>query len=278
MSDPVDSEAKPVGRVSVKAPPFYYASPGLWFRKMESQFVLAGITDPVTKYHHVMAALPEDVALDIPDDEDYAVVKDAVLKRYSKSKTEQIEEALSSLEVVGKPSDFLRSARRKFRECGLKTEDELIKHKLLTSLPPPVRAVMASHESKDLDSFVEIADTIVAVMPHPQYAVSAVQQQNYEYVPRPYRNPGFQQNSFGRGRGGGRFRGNNRVPFNVMPFKPGQKPQVCRAHIYYGQAARTCRDWCTFPSRVPKIPEQQRTPAQSRPGSPQPTSSNSSVV
>ena len=55
-----------VGRVSVKPPVFYRSNPGVWFRQMESQFVHAGITNVERKFHHILAEIPEDVAINLP--------------------------------------------------------------------------------------------------------------------------------------------------------------------------------------------------------------------
>jgi hypothetical protein len=55
-----------INRVSVKPPVFYRSNPNVWFRQMESQFVLAHITDSVTKFHHILGAIPEDVAINLP--------------------------------------------------------------------------------------------------------------------------------------------------------------------------------------------------------------------
>ena len=40
-----ESQLARVNRVTMKLPPFYRTNPFLWFRQMESQFVLAGITN-----------------------------------------------------------------------------------------------------------------------------------------------------------------------------------------------------------------------------------------
>ena len=46
-----------VSAVAVKPPPFYHNNPAGWFRQLESQFYLSGITRTETNYHHVMAVL-----------------------------------------------------------------------------------------------------------------------------------------------------------------------------------------------------------------------------
>ena len=72
-----------VGRVSVKAPVFYRSNPGVWFRQMESQFVLAGITNDETKFHHIIAAILEDVAINLPMGKDnYRDIKEDICGIY----------------------------------------------------------------------------------------------------------------------------------------------------------------------------------------------------
>ena len=60
---------------------FYKCSPQVWFKQMESQFALANVNKSETKYHHVLAALPEDIAINIDLDGDgqYETIKEAVL-------------------------------------------------------------------------------------------------------------------------------------------------------------------------------------------------------
>jgi hypothetical protein len=60
----------------------------------------------------------------------------------------------------------------------------------------------------------------------------------------------------------------------LEPFHPGQRPVICRGHLYYGARTRTCRRWCQFPrnSNGPQpriLGPTERTPAQSRASSPE---------
>ncbi|KAF0700546.1 Uncharacterized protein FWK35_00037578, partial [Aphis craccivora] len=43
-----------VGRVSVRAPPFWEGDPNIWFAQIEAQFALGGITSDTTKYNHII--------------------------------------------------------------------------------------------------------------------------------------------------------------------------------------------------------------------------------
>ena len=73
----------PVNRVTMKPPPFYRTNPTVRFRRMESQFVSAGITNDTTNYHHILAAIPEDVAINLPmETEDYSSLKDSITQVY----------------------------------------------------------------------------------------------------------------------------------------------------------------------------------------------------
>jgi hypothetical protein len=42
----------------IKLPPFWPEDPASWFRLAEGQFTLCNVVDPVTRYYHVLAALP----------------------------------------------------------------------------------------------------------------------------------------------------------------------------------------------------------------------------
>jgi len=65
MSEPADdaSDAGLVDAVQVKLPLFWKSSPQMWFNQAESQFHIKNISVSLTKYHHVVARIPEDVAL-----------------------------------------------------------------------------------------------------------------------------------------------------------------------------------------------------------------------
>ena len=123
----------PVNRVIMKPPPFYRTNPTVWFGKMESQFVFAGITNDTTKYHHILTAIPEDVAINLPMEiEDYSSLKDSITEVYQKSKTELIEEALGTISLDGqKPSVCLLRNQRKLSECHLTMDNDVIKHRLM---------------------------------------------------------------------------------------------------------------------------------------------------
>ena len=91
-----------VGRITIKPPTFYRSNPQVWFRQLESQFALAKIIGFQTKFHHVMGAVPEDAAINLPlDVSSYESLKEQIIGIYQKSRQELLEEALGSISIDG---------------------------------------------------------------------------------------------------------------------------------------------------------------------------------
>ncbi|KAF0289183.1 hypothetical protein FJT64_012542 [Amphibalanus amphitrite] len=58
------------------------------------------------------------------------------------------------------------------------------------------------------------------------------------------------------------------TPRGLQPFYRDQRPQVCRAHLYFGQEARTCKPWCRWPKKgdAKMEPSSRRGAPVDRPG------------
>ena len=240
-----------VARLQVKPPPFYKKSPELWFKQMESQFFLAGIQSSVTKYHHAMAALPEDVMRNIVDSLscDYDVLKAAVLESLKANRFQLIDEAMSALELGDrKPSHLVNEIQRRFSEVGVKVDDTIVKSRLLSALPIQIRSALVGHEDADLKTFAKIADSMLAVLP----STTPFRVQHTAKAPEARANPRPQHSNGG-----------------PRPFYANQRQKVCNSHVFYGVRARTCRSWCQWPGNKPKIlrPD-EKTPSHSRAASP----------
>jgi len=247
-----------IGHVSVKAPEFYIKSPEAWFRRMDSQFVLAHISSSKTKFHHIMAALPEDIAMNLilSDNEDYEELKKAVLTSLKANKYDLIEKALSSIELADrKPSQILIEIKRRFADIGLTPDDAIIKSRLLKALPPQAQTALVGHDSVSVEQYAQIADSIMAVA-------------SFSQVPSGF--IGAVKNEHTNGRDNYNQQSQRRDFSNaIRPFYPGQRPKLCNGHIFYGRNARTCRHWCHWPNKPSKILEaNEKTPAHSRNNSP----------
>lgn len=257
-----------VSAVSVKVPPLYRNNPEAWFRTLESQFHLARITSEETKYHYLVAHLPEDISsmlITAATPRLYEPLKAAIAGMLQKSQQEKINEILATSDLGGdKPSIFVKKLNAKMSECGMASCPDMLKATLIRCLPSELRIALSGFQKETPEKLAEIADFMISYH-NTAGSVSAVQpQMSPMYQARLKEEPQHRQ---------------LQPPSSLAPFKPGQRPVVCRAHVYYGVRARTCRPWCRFPSapgvRRPRIlGNHETTPAQSRAGSPTRQSSN----
>ncbi len=129
---------------------------------MESQFVLGRVNTADTKFHHVLASLPEDVAVNLPVDiNSYAELKDSVVKLFQKSNNEILEEALGAISLDGeKPSVCLVRTRRKLAECNFTLGEEIIKHRLMPAMPIATGTALWEHTEISLTQTAKLADTV----------------------------------------------------------------------------------------------------------------------
>ena len=77
--------------VSIKLPTFWTDSPKVWFLQAESQFAIKPVTTFLTKFHHCVAALPQDVATHLidlvcnPPADPYATLRACFVQMYTLS-------------------------------------------------------------------------------------------------------------------------------------------------------------------------------------------------
>ena len=241
----------PIRSISIKSPVFYRNNPTIWFRQLESQFALSGVRSTKTKFHHVMSVLPEDVAINLTiPDENYEQIKEQVCAIYQKTKQELLEEALGSVSLDGqKPSVCLLKIKRKMADCGVQAQDDVIRHRLLQAMPTETKIALSAHSSLPLVEFSKLADTIYSYTQN-DYNVSAVSPKE-QYPTRnkfePIRNQ-FAQHSTG-------------TSYESKPFSDGQRPKICRFHLFYASKAKRCKPWCKWPGQKPAVIEPNSRPA-----------------
>jgi len=278
----------PMSHVAVKNIPFSTKHPETWFRQMESQFHLARVSSKITKYHHVVAALPEEVIYDIPSDmgEDYDELKSKIIESLKGNKHQLIKEALGSVSLEGKrPTQVINEIKRRFADVNITPDEALIKSRLLTALPQNIHAALVGHDNEPLDNYAKIADSMLAVAGSNPYSIEAasassnlqgsssevnfIQKGSFSsYNDRQNPNNYIRNNATNYNRN---F--DNRQPrqylSSVRPFHKDQRQRICNAHIFYAERAKTCRPWCKWPSKNQRILRGfEKTPAQSRDSSP----------
>jgi len=242
----------PISRVSVKPPPFYLKSPETWFLQLESQFHLAGITSPTTKFHHVIASLPEDIACNVLcSNTNYDDLKKSIIESLKANKHQMIEEALSALSLGEKrPTQLVVEIKRKFSDIGLQVDDAIVKSRLLTALPTHLRSSLVGFDDLPIEQYAKIADSMLAVSQKDTPFVGNVSASHNS-------SSGYNAN-----------KGQSRNYHAPKAFE-NKRPKICNAHIYYADRARTCRHWCKWPGKKGKVLAQNiATPHQSRSSSP----------
>ncbi|XP_056106413.1 uncharacterized protein LOC130084911 [Rhinichthys klamathensis goyatoka] len=153
---------------TIKLPDFWQHNPRPWFQHIEVQFQLRGITQDVTKYFHVVAALDASTTARAmalleapPADGKYDALKTFLLNLFELSELEKADRLLS-LNGLGdsKPSELME---RMLAVLGAADPAFLFAHIFLRQLPAPVRTALASSalpSSRDYRALAVEADRI----------------------------------------------------------------------------------------------------------------------
>lgn len=237
------SQSAAVGAVSsnIKVPPFYRQNCAVWFAQLEAQFTIARVSSSNLRYCHCLAALPEDVVLllDLTGEPSYEDLKKQIRQAFEKSKALRLEEALNSLNISGlRPSIALAKLRRSFNDAGLVPDEELLRHRLLRTLPHSMQITLAAHQNLDLSIFAAIADTVWDITSSTPVCPVATEK------------------SMRPGSGG-------KTSSDLTPFRQGQRSRICRSHIFYASEARTCKPWCKWPGAKPSLEPSSRPASRS---------------
>lgn len=159
-------------KISVKFPPFWPDKPSIWFAQVDAQFRIAGITNELTKFYHVVAHLEnryakevEDIILNPPDVNPFIKLKDELIRRLSKTSEQRIRQLLSHEELGDKkPSQFLRHLRSLADNDGI--SDEVLRSIWSNRLPIQLQTIIASQRNLPLNDIAELADNVFDILPH----------------------------------------------------------------------------------------------------------------
>lgn len=173
---------------TIKLPNFWQHNPRPWFQHIEAQFQLRGITQDVTKYFHVIAALDASTTARVmvlleapPVNGKYDTLKAFLLKLFELSVLEKVD-CLLSLNGLGnnKLSELME------RMLGSADPLFLFTHIFLQQLPALLRTTLACSplsSSKDYRALAAEADRIF--LAHQQQFVRALFSPQHTPAPPP---------------------------------------------------------------------------------------------
>lgn len=175
-----------VGAVALKLPPFWDGKPKAWFRHVEAQFHIKGITQDETKFHYTVAALPGSVvnAMDheidnATDGEKYKTLKEALLERYVQPPVKQLLDffSMSPISSDTTPSE-LADTIRPFANF---TTHQIHMALFISKLPTRVQPIISKEAEsfKSLREAAKAAEALLAAAPAAPGFISAVRNTSF---------------------------------------------------------------------------------------------------
>lgn len=253
MCDDDDSKAKGEAQhVSIKPPPFMESSVEGWFTIMEAQFHLQHISAESTKFYHVLSALPPNVVgqltVDTLTSKSFASLKPEVIQLFERTKPELFEQLISTAAMTGRPSAYMNELLSIATKVGV--SEDLVRHKFTQALPATIGTVLAAQKDLPLSRLAKLGDELIPLARGQQQCFSIDSSMSTPSTTLPRR----------------RRQDDSRAlhSYGLKPFHEGQRPVVCRAHLYFGAKARTCKSWCRWPNKLESLHMQP----SSRPASP----------
>jgi hypothetical protein len=253
--------------VKAKLPIFWENKPQSWFRLVEAQFDLNGIRQDGTKYGYILSMLDdrlsdvvEDILCDPPAEGKYEHLKNALIKRLSSTKEQQVRRLLNDEELGDrKPSAFLRHLRS-LAGADLK-DSSIIRELWMRRLPTEVQRILITQKDLDIDKVAEIADAIVeapstklvAEVNATATTSSGRTEPDLAYVMKCLNELSNKVDKlFQRGQGARSRSRSQRPGFSSRSHStssaPGQ-PKLCWYHDKFGNNATKCRTPCSWPDK-----------------------------
>lgn len=249
---------KTIRHASIKPPVFTEETASAWFRILEAQFRLTGISATRTQFYHALAALPATTVAKLEEStltsEDYTSLRNAVTQMGSKSQVELFNSFLADAALLDKPSTFVRELSETAKKLNLTNADDLIRHKLLQQVPVSIAPVLTAQKALSLQDLAKLADDLAAFGQTSTIAATTFSNTAPNFRRRPSEeNPPLSKPSSG-----------------LRPFSSDQRQKICRFHIFFGKDARKCTTWCQWPAAKPQLASRHSSRASSPiPGNPQ---------
>ena len=219
---------------NIKPPKFTEDNAIAWFKIVNAQFIYNNITSQQTKFYFTLGNLPMDIVGELDtstmEGEDYDNLKDAVIRLCGKTKSQMFESLLAESAVVDKPSKFIRDMKQTASRLGFNNDvNGLIRHKLVQCMPSYVAPVLAAQTSLSLDQLGQLADDLTVLNISTGSCVNHVTSNDNKRVSSIL----------------------NADKRTLTPFREGQRPKLCRFHLFYGKTANKCTKWCQWQGEKP---------------------------
>ena len=258
-----------IGRVSVKIPPFWPNNAKLFFFQVEANFSIAKITNEVTKFNTIVAALDSETLMHVsdivfkpPTENPYTVLKNRLISEFELSEGKKIKTLLQDLDLGdAKPSQLLRKMQDLAEN---KVTNDFLKSIWLNRLPSHIQTILAI-SSDPLPQLASIADKIAEVtdshtisnikidsdnsrIAHLESEIDTLTQaiQNIEINSRS-RTTFRAQTPYRCGQRSSNYRRSNSRNLRNRPNNNSNK-EFCWYHFRFGNNAKKCNPPCQFKS------------------------------
>lgn len=248
---------------NVRLPIFWQKRPKLWFRNLESEFVLYRIRSDEVKFCSVVRHLDEATAETVaeilenpPVTDRYQKLKDALITRFSESEEKRLRQLLAGMELGDrKPTELLRDLRT---QAAGAINETVLQTLWMQRLPQRMQETLAVADGMALPQLAQLADkvrergatgTISSVKPL-AVGISEEAQAHIETLERRIR--GLETKL--RERSKSRSSSRSRARSTSRRRDRAQSPELCFYHRRFGDKARKCTSPCAA-SRTEKQQE-----------------------
>lgn len=245
----VENPNEAIGRVMFKIPPFWRTNPGLWFAQVEAQFATSNITNEITKFNAIVAAIESSVLSQVSDiilgpaeNKTYDQLKARLITAFADSEQQRLRKLLSELKLDDKkPSQLLREMREL---AGQAVPEDLLRTLWIQRLASPTKAILAANDG-NLQALATLADKIqeVTATPATVAEVDTSSTSTYGRLERQIAALSKQVSSLLNNRG--------RTPVRERSKSRGRSSSrseqgACFYHRRFGDAANKCRQPCSY--------------------------------
>ena len=232
--------------VALKLPVFWPDSCESWFINAESQFHLKNITSNTTKFHHVVASLPQkeidnvvDIIRNPPAADPYGVLRSRLLQTHSLTDYARCE-SIMSLPLSG---DMLPSALLSRMRALLPIEHQeclFLRYAFLRQLPSDVRSHLVHDKTADIAVLSQLADKIYRSSLSSSSSVNALDSMHAVNAPPSRQNRRNQRSQRAS------IPVTHRSQTPAAPSRRSSSPSFCRYHAKFGSKALSCQAPCAW--------------------------------